>query len=260
MLKTFSSKVYAKFTSSWLHLLKSTVPALSEWGIREEEVYRALSPLIKFSLLFTLLPLMVLWPFDAILGLTLSLALFYPSVKLPSLYVVNKILRPTLIAERYSPFIINELIIAFTASGSLHRAVAFVAEGDYPHISQCFKEILRRTEEGIDLERLLLQYAKNAPPTIGEFLLHFIKAPVEHRFSASELQHKVWEVYLEDIKRLRLNILVLFSMGFLLPVPIIAALLIRGTSYLVPLIVPLHTLLLSLTVKTSLRGRVIPLG
>lgn len=163
------------------------------------------------------------------MGLLLSLALFYPLIKLSSTYVVHKLIKPRLIAEKYSPLIINEFKMVLALTNSLHRATAFVADGGYPYVSSRLKEVLKRVNGGVSVENALLHYANyEAPPTIRNFLINFIKTPLHYSYRDLGLETKVKEIFLEDFRKLRINILILFSLGFLLPAPIIIALLTRG--------------------------------
>lgn len=234
------------------------IPGHLDWGVREEEVKEIVGKRLRYvlvvpavlSLLSLVNPLLIL----------MAAASIYPMLKLVALQAANAVFKERLEAERYSPFIIDELRLAYRATNSIERAVCFVAEGGYPGVSSRLKEILKRTEEGEDLSKLLLKYAlSEAPPSLREFIPRFLRKPSLAR-PPPGLQRRLWEVYLEDVKKLRINILLFLAFSFLLPVPAVLLLLLAGVVKYLPLLVPAYVLTTAFIAKLMIISKPAPVG
>jgi hypothetical protein len=247
-----------RLTKAATKMALGSIPNPAEWGVEwrslEEAVSRCLKPALTIplaALLFSLLN-----PAFALL----SLPLLYLSVKLSAAYAAHSVLGRKLIAEKYSPLIIDELRLAYRVTRSLERSVAFIAEGGYPEVSLKMRRLLKEAEGGEDLAEGLLRYAAaEAPPSLKDFIPRFLRDPLKCSMPSS-LYAKMWELHLEDVKKLRLNSLILFSLGFLLPVPATLAALLAGRAFLLPLTVPLYTLALALAARLMSLKRLSPMG
>jgi len=248
---------------SYIHKLATrlalkAIPQHADWGVKEEEVREAVSRNLRVMLL---IPVMIsLLAFVNPLFITLSAASIYPMLKLAALQAANTVFKDKLKAEKYSPLIIDELRLAYRATNSVERAIYFVAEGEYPGVSPKLREILRRAEGGEDLSKLLLKYALlEAPPSLREFIPRFLRRPSQARPPPS-LQRRLWEVHLEEVRKLRLNILLFSAFSFLLPIPVVLLLLLAGVVRYLPLLTPVYVTATALMAKLMVVSKPAPLG
>ncbi|MEM4700243.1 MAG: hypothetical protein QXT74_04755 [Candidatus Nezhaarchaeales archaeon] len=175
--------------------------------------------------------------------------LTYLVIRAVALRAVGKALCKKMSAEKYSPLIISELRLAYCVTKSLEKALLFVAEGDYPEVSTSLRKILKRAEGGADLSREVLKYAENrAPPGLGQFLVRFVARP-EDCAPPQGLNRKLREAYVEDVKRLRLNVLLFFGLAFLLPIPVALLLLLLGRVDCLLISTPIHIIALAAAAK-----------
>ncbi|RLF38303.1 MAG: hypothetical protein DRN00_04540 [Thermoplasmata archaeon] len=213
---------------------------------------------LKVALLVPLL-ILALTPLSYVFAL-LAIASLYPSLKVLAAQAASRVLRRKMLAEKYSPLVIDELRVAYLATGSLERAVSFVAEGNYPEVSEKLRSMVKRTEEGRDVARELLRYASlEAPPSLRDFIPRFLRKPSQCT-APPGLYRKLWELYLEDVKKLRMNALIILSVGFLLPIPTTLAFLLSGHVFTPPLLIPAYAIAMALMVRASAVRTPEPMG
>lgn len=251
-------RLVERLTKAAARMAVNSIPHPAEWGVGQRDLEGAASRCLKLALTAPLAALLLglLNPVFALL----SPPLLYLAVKLSAVHAARSVLRRRLIAEKYSPLIIDELRLSYRVTRSLERSVAFIAEGGYPEVSPKMRRLLREAEGGKDLAEGLLRYAvAEAPPSLKGFIPRFLRDPLRCPMPSS-LYARMWELHLEDVKKLRLNSLILLSAGFLLPVPLALAALLAGRALLLPLAVPLYTLALALAVRLTLSNRPSPMG
>ncbi|MCX8204548.1 MAG: hypothetical protein N3H31_02720 [Candidatus Nezhaarchaeota archaeon] len=239
-------------------LAMGSVPYYADWGLRKGDFERTIG---REANLAWLVPLALCF-----LGLINRLLLLiippltYFMLKIMALRAASKALNRKITAEKYSPLIICELKLAYHATGSMERAFLFVAEGNYPEVSSSLRRLLKRAEEGKDLIKELLKYAETkAPPSLREFLIKFVKRPEDTALPPG-LYSKLWEAYLEDVKKLRLNTLLFFGLSFLLPVPTVLILLLMGQAGYLSIITSVYVLILALAARTLMLKSSGPMG
>ncbi len=231
----------------------------ARWKVDVGEVEAEVKKGLKIALLVPL-SILALTPLNPVF-VPLAIVSLYPSLKILAAQAASKVLRRKMLAEKYSPLVIDELRVAYLATGSLERAVAFVAEGNYPEVSQKLRKMIKGAEEGRDVVHELLKYAASseAPPSLRDFIPRFLRRPSQCT-TPPGLYRRLWELYLEDVKKLRINALIILSMGFLLPIPTTLAFLLTGHAFTLPLLVPAYAIAMALMVKASTIKTPEPMG
>lgn len=235
------------FRGLLIKLAMSSASPYSDWKLRREDLEEVIG---KEASLIWIAPLTVgLLGFISPLALLSIPLLTYLLVKVVVIRAVRKALSKKMTAEKYSPLIISELRLAYYVTRSLERALLFVAEGNYPGVSSSLRGVLKRAEGGADLSKEVLKYAESeAPPSLRQFLVRFVMRP-EDATPTPGLNRKLWEAYVEDIKRLRLNVLLFFGLSFLLPIPATLLLLLAGRVNCLLIITPVYILALAIAAK-----------
>jgi len=233
-------------------------PDLREWGIEPKALEMEVGAYVKFILAALLLLFVVsLLIGGPLLGLAVALAAVYPLFKLVAVYVAGRHLRPLLEAEKYVPLVINELKLSLKITNSLHKALSFVALANYPVISKKFRRILRDIDGGLSPEKAIILHAKHLPPTLREFMITLAEKSIKGgSLDLKVTSDKARSAYLDEVRKLRTRVAALFAISFLLPIPFLLAMLVRGVIFALPFLTTIYVFALSTIVSIGFKRRV----
>ncbi|MEM1537851.1 MAG: hypothetical protein QXK12_06365 [Candidatus Nezhaarchaeales archaeon] len=201
---------------------------------------------------------------DVIVSIICAAIFTYAYLKVKAFSFLRKVEYESSLVDSYAAIVLEELRLVLSTSGSLFQALTFVSNGDYPLISKAFKRVLNLAQEGISLTVALSKLAKEqTSETMRKGLWLLITGSRKHGLSEriwdlSALQSEARNRFTLYMKHTHNSLLVLIPLAFLLPPSMVLALTIkRFTLLILPLLIPMHLILLTLTIKLLSR-RVAP--
>lgn len=196
---------------------------------------------------------------------TICVVIFaYAYLKVKAFSFLRRLEYESSLVDSYAVIVLEELRLVLSTSGSLFHALTFVSNGDYPLISKAFKRVLNLAQEGVSLTVALSKLAREqTSETLRRGLWLLITGSRKHGLSEriwdlSALQSEARNRFTLYMKHTHNSLLVLIPLAFLLPPPMVLALAIkRFTLLILPLLIPMHLILLTLAIKLLSR-RVAP--
>lgn len=188
---------------------------------------------------------------NLLLGIVVSIGVAYLTYLLLINYLPQKLRREQITISRYASLILDEFYFMLQSTGSIFDALQVVALGGYPFVSKKFREIVKRVHNGECPESLLLRYANSQPSeALRQGLVELLCAqPLSSEAARNIIELAEREIrghFLEFTLQLESRILVLFGIGFFVPLIFSFAVFLLGfvKSPLVFLVVPIHITLL----------------
>lgn len=203
------------------------------------------------SVVVSLTSFILVFYFNPLVAVSLSAAVAFLSFLYLFSYLPNKLRVEQLTIAKYTGAVLQEFYFALSSTGSIFDALRMIELGDYPYISEKFREIICMTHNGHDPEQLLLSYAYNQPSiALQQGLVEILssktltEATVKHIIDISEFeirsQFQGFSLELES------RVLVFVGISFFTPLIFSFSMMMLGLVYspLVFLVVPVHTVLI----------------
>ncbi|MBS7644302.1 hypothetical protein KEJ26_07005 [Candidatus Bathyarchaeota archaeon] len=188
---------------------------------------------------------------NPLLGIVVSIGIAYLAYLLIINYLPQKLRKEQITISRYASLILDEFYFMLQSTGSVFDALQVVALGDYPLVSKKFTEIIKRVHNGECPESLLLRYANSQPSeALRQGLVELLCAQPLSFTAARDIielaEREIRGHFLEFTLQLESRIIVLFGIGFFVPLIFSFAIFLLGfvKSPLVFLIVSIHVTLL----------------
>lgn len=217
---------------------------------------------VGFGLSIAVLTLLVGIMFNMLVAVMLSIAMFVFAYNYVITYYPKKYDKNRWTIARYADFILEELLFILLSTGSIFDFILFVANADYPIISQEFKSLANRVNSGEKPEKLLLNFSYNQPtetlkihiPTIlksSEISDNLVDRIV--RIAQREVRNEYQRYTLELEGRL----LIVMGIGFFLPIVISLGLLMNGmgTNPLFLIMIPMQIVILVILDKFVIKSK-----
>ncbi|MEX2752429.1 MAG: hypothetical protein Q6366_011175 [Candidatus Freyarchaeota archaeon] len=206
---------------------------------------------LGLGLFLSILTLIVGIFFNILLAAMLSLAIFIFACNYVLTYFPKKYAENRWTVARYADFILEELLFILSSTGSIFDFILFVANADYPLISQEFKKIANWVNSGEKPEKLLVNFAHNQPTETLKIHIPTILKSTEISDNFAEktvriAQREIRNEYQRHTLELEARLLIVMGIGFFIPIVISLGLLIRGlgANPLFLMIIPTHILIL----------------
>lgn len=190
---------------------------------------------------------------NPLLGIVVSIGVAYFAYLLIVNYLPQKLRKEQVAISRYASLILGEFYFMLQSTGSVFDALQVVALGDYPFVSKKFREMIKRVHNGEHPENLVLRYANSQPcEALRQGLIELLSAqPLSTKTARDIIELSEREIrghFREFTLQLESRILVLFGMGFFIPLIFSFAVTLLGFvgSPLVFLVVLIHVTLLDI--------------
>jgi hypothetical protein len=190
---------------------------------------------------------------NPLLGIVVSIGVAYFAYLLIVNYLPQKLRKEQVAISRYASLILGEFYFMLQSTGSVFDALQVVALGDYPFVSKKFREMIKRVHNGEHPENLVLRYANSQPcEALRQGLIELLSAqPLSSKTARDIIELSEREIrghFREFTLQLESRILVLFGMGFFIPLIFSFAVTLLGFvgSPLVFLVVLIHVTLLDI--------------
>jgi flagellar protein FlaJ len=240
-------------------LIISTEHFFKEGQITAEE---AAGAALGFGLTIAILTLIVGIMFNILVGAMLSIAMFVFANNYVITYFPKKYNKNRWTIARYADFILEELLFILSSAGSIFDFILFVANSDYPIISQEFKSLANQVNSGEKPEKLLINFAQDQPT---ETLKIYIPAILKSSEISDNLvdrtvriaQREVRNEYQRHTLELESRLLIVMGIGFFIPIVISLGLLLRGmgSNPLFLTLIPIQIMILVILEKFAMQSK-----
>ncbi|MGQ9722821.1 MAG: type II secretion system F family protein [Candidatus Jordarchaeum sp.] len=217
---------------------------------------------LGFGLSIAFLTLIMGIMFNILVAVMLSVAMFIFGYNYVITYYPKKYDKNRWTIARYADFILEELLFILLSTGSIFDFILFVANADYPIISQEFKSLANHVNSGEKPEKLLLNFSYNQPT---ETLKIHIPAILKSSEISDELVDRIVRIAQREVRNeyqrytleLEGRLLVVMGIGFFLPIVISLGLLMNniGTNPLFLILIPLQIMILVILDKFAIRSK-----
>ncbi len=206
---------------------------------------------LGLGLFLSILTLTVGIFFNILLAAMLSLAMFIFACNYVLTYFPKKYTENRWTVARYADFILEELLFILSSTGSIFDFILFIANADYPLISQEFKKMANWVNSGEKPEKLLVNFAHNQPTETLKIHIPTILKSTEISDNFAEktvriAQREIRNEYQRHTLELEARLLIVMGIGFFIPIVISLGLLIRGlgANPFFLIIIPMHIVIL----------------
>ncbi len=217
---------------------------------------------LGFGLSIAIMTLIIGIMFNMLVGIMLSMAMFVFAYNYVITYYPKKYDKNRWTIARYADFILEELLFILLSTGSIFDFILFVANADYPIISQEFKILANRVNSGEKPEKLLLNFSYNQPT---ETLKVHIPAILKSSEISDNLVDRIVRIAQREVRNeyqrytleLEGRLLIIMGIGFFLPIIISLGLLMNGmgTNPLFLTMIPIQMVILVILDKFALRSK-----
>lgn len=217
---------------------------------------------LGFGLSIAILTLLVGIMFNMLVGIMLSMAMFVFAYNYVITYYPKKYDKNRWTIARYADFILEELLFILLSTGSIFDFILFVANADYPIISQEFKTLANRVNSGEKPEKLLLNFSYNQPT---ETLKIHIPAILKSSEISDNLVDRIVRIAQREVRNeyqrytleLEGRLLIVMGIGFFLPIIISLGLLMNGmgTNPFFLIMIPIQIMILVILDKFVIRSK-----
>ncbi len=217
---------------------------------------------LGFGLSIAILTLLVGIMFNMLVGIMLSMAMFVFAYNYVITYYPKKYDKNRWTIARYADFILEELLFILLSTGSIFDFILFVANADYPIISQEFKTLANRVNSGEKPEKLLLNFSYNQPT---ETLKIHIPAILKSSEISDNLVDRIVRIAQREVRNeyqrytleLEGRLLIVMGIGFFLPIVISLGLLMNGmgTNPFFLVMIPIQIMILIILDKFAIRSK-----
>lgn len=215
-----------------------------------------------FGITVAILTLLVGSIFNILVAAMLSVAMFVFTNNYVITYFPKKYNKTRWAIARYADFILEELLFILSSTGSIFDFILFVANADYPIISQEFKSLANQVNSGEKPEKLLINFAHNQPT---ETLKIHIPAILKSSEISDNLvdrtvkiaQREVRNEYQRHTLELESRLLIVMGIGFFIPIVISLGLLLRsmGNNPLFLTLIPIQIMILVILEKFAIQSK-----
>jgi hypothetical protein len=210
--------------------------------------------IIGFGMLISIiLYYLILIPFVLLLSIISTLTFYFK--------IINQFQNEALEISKYADLITEDFVFALKTSQSIYQAIKFIAEGNYPIISQAFKKIVYKVNYGQDPAKFLLDFLKNQPSEILRSNLSPLLVGVDvdeqyERLLGEESQLIIRNEYERKTLQLESKLMLITTLNIFIPIILGLGLIFYGLGQgpLIFLIIPLQ-IILSYILKNKLLKR-----
>ncbi|MFX1603598.1 MAG: type II secretion system F family protein [Promethearchaeota archaeon] len=119
--------------------------------------------LLSFLVVLSTLAAMILFQVHVIIATPLALLMAVVSYYAVVSYPVTKMNSYKLGLSEEADLVFEQFVLVFQSGGTIFDAIEMVAQSGHPYLSQVFKGMIRRINDGVPPETCLSEFAKNQP-------------------------------------------------------------------------------------------------